>query len=76
LYLRADPVPQLSIPKFLPERTGLPGVLTHRIARRTSHKSEIARPANTRDNHMAREKGKNISNRNQGYLASVLVRVL
>jgi hypothetical protein len=23
-----DPVPELSIPKFLPERTGVPGVLT------------------------------------------------
>ena len=31
---------------------------------------ETARPANTRDNRMARGKGKNISNRNQGYLAS------
>jgi hypothetical protein len=28
---RADPVPQLSIPEFLPERTGLPGVLTQRL---------------------------------------------
>jgi hypothetical protein len=33
----ADPVPQLSIPKFLPKRTGLPGVLTHRLAGGTSH---------------------------------------
>jgi hypothetical protein len=30
-------VPQLSIPEFLPERTGLPGVLTHRLAGGTSH---------------------------------------
>jgi hypothetical protein len=27
----ADPVPQLSIAKFLPERIGLTGVLTHRL---------------------------------------------
>ena len=33
-------------------------------------KSETARPANTRDNQMAKGKHKNISNRNQGYLAS------
>jgi len=32
LHPRADPVPQLTILKFLPERTGLPGVLTHRLA--------------------------------------------
>jgi hypothetical protein len=32
--------------------------------------SEIARPADPRDNQMLRRKGKNISNRNQGYLAS------
>jgi hypothetical protein len=64
---RADPVPQLSIPKFLPERTGLQGVLTHRLARGTSN-SKRATPANTRDIQMTRGKGKNISNRNQGYL--------
>jgi hypothetical protein len=33
----ADPVPQLSISKFLLEITGLIGVLTHRIAGGTSH---------------------------------------
>jgi hypothetical protein len=32
--------------------------------------TETARLANTRDNQMVRGKGKNISNRNQGYLAS------
>jgi uncharacterized protein YukE len=32
--------------------------------------SETARPAKTRDNQMARGKGKKISNKNQGYLAS------
>jgi hypothetical protein len=36
LHPRANPVPQLSIPKFLSERTGLPGVLTHRLAGGTS----------------------------------------
>ena len=30
-------VPQLSIPKFLPERTGLPGLPTHRLAGGTIH---------------------------------------
>jgi hypothetical protein len=57
---RADTVPQLSIPKFLPERTGLPGVLS----------GGTARPANTRGSQMARGKGKKINNRNQVYLAS------
>jgi hypothetical protein len=38
--------------------------------RRDRSQSETARPANTRDNQMARGKGRNISNRNQGYLAS------
>ena len=37
LHSRADLVPQLSIPKFLLERTGLPGVLTYRLAGQTSH---------------------------------------
>lgn len=37
LHLRADPVSQLSIPKFLPEITGLPGVLTYSLAGGTSH---------------------------------------
>ena len=32
--------------------------------------SETARPANTRDNKMMKGKGKNINNRNQGYLVS------
>jgi hypothetical protein len=62
-------VPQLSIPKFLPGRTGLPGVLTHRLTRRDKPPSETARPA-TRDNQMVRSKCKNINNTNQGFLAS------
>ena len=38
--------------------------------RRNKPQSETARPANSRDNQMVRGKGKNISHRNQGYLAS------
>ena len=34
---RAGPEPQLSIPKFLLERTGLPGGLTQRLVGQTSH---------------------------------------
>jgi hypothetical protein len=60
LHPRVDPVPNLFILKFLPERTGLSGVLTHRLAGGT-------RPANTRGNQMAKGKLKNISNRNQEY---------
>jgi hypothetical protein len=37
---------------------------------RNKKHSVTARPANSRDNQMARGKGKNISNRKQGYLAS------
>jgi hypothetical protein len=36
-YPGADPVPQFSIPKFLLGRTGIPGVLTHRLTRERSH---------------------------------------
>jgi hypothetical protein len=38
--------------------------------KRYKPQSEIARPGNTRDKQMVRGKGKNISNRNQGFLAS------
>jgi hypothetical protein len=34
---RADPVPQLSISKFLLERTVLPGVVTRKLSGHTSH---------------------------------------
>jgi hypothetical protein len=37
LHPRTDLVPQLSIPKFFPERTGLLGVLTQRLAGQKSH---------------------------------------
>jgi hypothetical protein len=30
-------VPQLSIPRLLPERTGVPGVLTNRLVGEISH---------------------------------------
>jgi hypothetical protein len=63
-------VPQLFINKFLPERTSLPGVLTHRFAHRDKPQSKTAKPVKTTDNHMVRDNGKNITNRNQGYLAS------
>jgi hypothetical protein len=67
LHPGVDFVPQLSIAKFLLERTGLLGVLTY--MRDKSH-SETARPTNTKDNQRVRGKGKIISKRNQGYLAS------
>ena len=38
--------------------------------RRDKSKSETARPANTKDNQMARGKGKNITHRNQDYMSS------
>jgi hypothetical protein len=38
--------------------------------RREKSQSETARPANTRDSHMVRGKGKNISNKNQSDLTS------
>ena len=37
LHPRANPVPQLSIPKFLQERTGLPELLIHRLGGGKSH---------------------------------------
>jgi hypothetical protein len=37
LHPGADRLPQFSIPKFLLERIGLPGVLTHKFAGGTSH---------------------------------------
>ena len=67
--LHRGAMPQIFIPKSLLKRIGLPGVLTQ-ACRRDKPQSETERPANTRDNQMERGKGKNISNRNQGYLAS------
>jgi hypothetical protein len=69
LHPRADPVPQLSIPKFLRENWS-PRSTDTWPCRRDKPKSETARPANTRNNQMAKGKHKNISNRNQYYFAS------
>jgi hypothetical protein len=63
LHPGADPVTQLSIPKFLLERTDVRST-DIQACRRDKPQSEITRPANTRDNQMARGKGKNITNRN------------
>jgi len=45
------------------------GALTHRPTGGSSHCQETARQANTRDNQRARGKRRNLSNRNQDYLA-------
>jgi hypothetical protein len=37
--------------------------------RRDKLQPETARPTNTRDKHIVKDKHKNITNRNQGYLA-------
>jgi hypothetical protein len=58
----ADPVPQFSTPWRK--------LVSDTQAYRRDKQTERARPANTTDNKMARGKDKNISNRNQGYLAS------
>ena len=63
-------MPQLSIPKFLQERNGSPRSTGTQACRTDKPQSANARPANTRDNQMARGKGKKLSSRNQGYLAS------
>jgi hypothetical protein len=47
-----------------------PRSINIQASRRDKPQSETARPANTRDNQLVRGKSKNISNRNQGYLAS------
>jgi hypothetical protein len=62
-------MPQIFIPKSLLKRIGLPGVLTQ-ACRRDKPQSETERPANIKDIHMVRGKGKNVSNKIQGYLAS------
>jgi hypothetical protein len=64
----ADSVPQLSIPNFLPERTDLPGVLTHRLA---GGISQSQRQQNQLTQEITSESNcKNRRNRNQDYLAS------
>lgn len=65
-----DPVPQLSIPKFLPKRIGLQGVLTHRLAEETSHSQRQHDQLIPEITRWREANSKNISKENQGYLAS------
>ena len=69
----------LSVPRSWPCATALhtqippgenwfPRSADTQACRRDKPQSETARPANTRDNQMAKSKHKNISNRNQDYL--------
>jgi chromosome segregation ATPase len=53
-----------------PRENWLPASTDTQACRRDKQQSETARPANTRDNQLVRGKSKNVSNRNQGYLAS------
>jgi phosphoenolpyruvate synthase/pyruvate phosphate dikinase len=48
----------------------IPGPWSHQDLRKDRFPSDISRAGSTRDNQMAGGKHKNISNRNQGYLAS------
>jgi hypothetical protein len=50
------------IPKFIPDT---------QVCRTNKPQSETARSSNTKDNETAKGKGKNISNRNQGYLLGI-----
>jgi hypothetical protein len=71
LHPGADPVPQLSIPKFHPERACLPGDPGDTQAyKRDKPQSKTSRAIKTTDNQITRGKCKTINNRNQGYLAS------
>ena len=54
---------QHSISKYW-ERARLTGVLTHKLTGGKKPQSETAKAGNSRDNQMARGKGKNISKRN------------
>ena len=56
-------------PKLLPEKWW-PRSADAQSYRRNKVQSGTARPANIRDNQMARVKNKNIRKRNKGYLAS------
>jgi hypothetical protein len=67
---RADPVPQLSNTQILPRETWSPRSADTQAYRRNKPHSKTARAVNTTDNQMVRGKGKNISNKSQGYLAS------
>jgi hypothetical protein len=68
LHPRADPFPQLYLPKFPLEKASLSA--DTQAYRKDKSQPETTRPANTTDNQMARGKCKSISNRNQGYVAS------
>jgi hypothetical protein len=62
---------QISIPKFFPPgEKWSPRSADTQAYRRDKPQSETERPENTTENQMARGRHKNISNRNQGYLAS------
>ena len=63
-------MPHHSITQISPRENWSPRSTDTQACRRNKPQSETARPTNTRDNDMARSKGRNISNRNQGYLAS------
>lgn len=58
------------------EKACILGVLTHlrsqahRVTKRNNLQSETAKPTNTRENQMVRGKYKNLTNRNQDYLAA------
>lgn len=65
----ADPVPELFVPRSYRETAGLPGVLTHRLRGGPSHchrQQDQLTPEITR----WPDKCKDLSNRNQGHLAS------
>ena len=53
-----------------PRENWFPRSMDTQACRRDKPKSETARPANTRDNQMAKGKCKNISNRNQNLASS------
>jgi hypothetical protein len=66
-----EAVPQLSVHWYCQEKAGLPGVLTQAYIthRRDKLKEETARPTNNGDNQMVKGKCKNLTNRNQSYMA-------
>ena len=64
---RTYPAPQFSIPKYCQETPGQPRVQASLWAQ---EEQIIVRHSKTSNNYVGRGKGKNISNRNQGYLAS------
>jgi hypothetical protein len=67
---RVNPVATAFLTQILPRESRSQKSTEREAYRRDKPQSETARPSNIRDNQMARGKGKNISNRNQSYLAS------